>query len=203
MKFEKYFTGYLERAYNLLKNNDEVNLTYCALELRRAIELIIWTQFIAAFRSKISESGMYRFEYSKKLQNHGISIMYELLKKHIRDYADQASRGIIFPQYEFKYGDVPDKKYGEICYIHPKLPTSDYDYLSFILHYEKESIPKKFRTDKKKLLEIYKRLMFLKDHYTSYGYLRVDTNVDNISNNIKKAFKLTNEQFKSFPKSRK
>lgn len=197
MKFKKKFTEYLERAYNLLQHDDDVNLTYCALELRRAIELIIWTQFIDAFRIKISEGGMYHFDYPFKLQNQSIAKMYELLKKHIRDYAAQASRRVVIT-HSSAYGDAPYKKDGDVCYIPPELPTSDYRYLSFILHYEKELDPKKYSPDKKKLLEIYERLIFVKDNYT-YRFLTVSIEVDKILSNIKEAFNLSDDEFRSFP----
>ena len=197
MKFKKKFTDYLERAYNLLQYDEEVNLTYCALELRRAIELIIWTQFIDAFRNKISQAGMYHFDYPLKLQNQSISKMYELLKKHIRDYASQASRRVIIT-HSSANGNAPYKKNGDVCYIPPELPTSDYRYLSFIIHYEKELDPKEYCPDKKKLLEIYERLKFVKDYYT-YRFLTVNVDVDKIIPNIKAAFNLSDKEFRSFP----
>ncbi len=196
MKFEK-LNSYFERAKSLLNSNDEVKLTYCALELRRAIELIIWTQFIDAFRIKISEGGMYHFDYPFKLQNQSITKMYELLKKHIKDYAAQASRRVVIT-HSSAYGDAPYKKDGDVCYIPPELPTSDYSYLSFILHYEKELDPKKYCPDKKKLSEIYERLKFVKENYT-YRFLTVSIDVDKIISNIKETFNLSDEEFRSFP----
>lgn len=197
MKFKIKFTEYLERANNLLQYDDGVQLTYCALELRRAIELIIWTQFIDAFRNKISQAGMYHFDYPFKLQSHSISKMYELLKKHIRDYAVQASRRVIIT-HSSAYGNAPYKKDGDVCYIPPELPTSDYRYLSFILHYEKELDPKEYAPDKKKLSDIYKRLKFVQENYT-YRFLTVSVDVDKIIPNIKSAFNLSDEEFRSFP----
>ena len=196
MKFENLH-NYIERAEILLNSNDEVKLTYCALELRRAIELIIWTQFIDAFRKKISEGGMYHFDYPFKLQNQSITKMYELLKKHIRDYAAQASRRVVIT-HKSATGNAPYKKDGDVCYIPPELPTSDYRYLSFILHYEKELDPKKYSPDKKKLSEIFDRLKFVQENYT-YRFLTVSEDVDKIIPNIKAAFNLSDEEFRSFP----
>lgn len=197
MKFSYKFTEYLKRASNLLQFEDEVNLTYCALELRRAIELIIWTQFVDAFRDKIFQAGMYAFDFPFKLQNKSISKMYELLKKHIRDYAEQATRRVVIT-HSSAYGDAPYKIDGDVCYIPPELPTSDYRYLSFILHYEKEVDLKKYGPDKKKLSEILERLKFVQEHYT-YRILTVNVDIDRIITNIKTAFNLSDDEFRSFP----
>jgi hypothetical protein len=196
MKFKKNFNEYLKRAYNLLQFDDEVNLTYCALELRRAIELIIWTQFKDAFGRIISKSGMYQFDYPFKLQNQSISKMYKLLNKHIRDYEKQASQRTVISLFSAS-GSNPFKKDGDICYIPSELPTSDYHYLSLILHYEKELDPKKFNPDKNKLLAIYERLKFVKENYTIRG-LVAGKEVDDIVKNIKKEFKISDEKFRSF-----
>lgn len=196
MKFKIKFVEYLERASNLLNFDDEVNLTYCALELRRAIELLIWTQFIDAFRNKISQAGMYHFDYPFKLQNQSITKMYELLKKHIKDYAAQASRRVVITHLS-AMGNAPYQKDGDVCYIPPELPTSDYRYLSFIIHYEKELDPKKYCPDKKMLSEIFERLKFVKENYT-YRFLTVNVDVNKIIPNIKELFKLTDEEFRTF-----
>jgi len=195
MKFKK-LANYLERAKLLLESDDEVQLTYCALELRRAVELIIWTQFIDAFRMKLSEGGMYYFDYPFKLQNQSISQMYNLLKKHIKDYASQASKRMVIT-HSSAYGDAQYKKDGEVCYIPPELPTSDYSYLSFIIHYEKELDPTKYGPDKMKLLMIFERLKFVSENYT-YRFLTVNKDLDKIIPNIKKTFKLSDEEFRSF-----
>jgi len=195
MKFFK-ISEYLERAKELLQCDDEVQLTYCALELRRAIELIIWSQFKDAFYQKLSEAGMYYSDYPYKLQNHSITKMYELLKKHIDDYAGGASRRRITTHLSAT-GNGPYIKDGDECYIPPELPTSDYRYLSFILHYEKEIDPQKYQPDKKLLLEIYKRLLFVKGHYT-YRFLTINKDEDKVIQNIKDSFGLTDESFKTF-----
>lgn len=197
MKFRMKFTEYLERANTLLQSEDSVQLTYCALELRRAIELIIWTQFIDAFRDKISQAGMYNFDYPFKLQSQSISKMYELLKKHIRGYAAQANRKVIKTHFS-ACGDAPYKKDGDVCYIPPELPKSDYRYLSFILHYEKELDHGKYEPDKNKLIEIYERLKFVQENYT-YRFLTVSVDTDKIIPNIKAAFNLDDEEFRSLP----
>jgi len=195
MKFKR-LGNYLERAEYLLNSDDEVNLTYCALELRRAIELIIWTQFIDAFRRKISEGGMYHFDYPLKLQKQSIHKMYELLKKHIHDYSYRASRRVVVT-HSSASGNAPLQKDGDVCYIPPELPTSDYRYLSLIIHYEKELDQKKYGPDKIKLVEIYERLKYFKENYT-YRFLTVSIDVDEIIPNIKKAFSLSDDEFKSF-----
>ena len=184
MKFEK-FNAYLDRAENLLDSNEEVKLTYCALELRRAIELIVWTQFKDAFRKEMSEAGMYYFVFSYKLQKQRISKMYDLLKKHIKDYSDKANRRVVTTHYHSYNRNVLNKKDGDVCYIPHELPNSDYSYLSSIIHYEKELDPKEHSPDKRKLWEIFERLKFVKDNYT-YRFLTVSVNVDRIIPNIKK-----------------
>lgn len=195
MKFQK-LNEYLERAEKLLNCDDEVNLTYCALELRRAIELIIWTQFKDAFYLKLSEAGMYHFDYPFKLQKHSISKMYELLKKHIKEYALMGSNRRVITHFSAS-GNAPYKKDGDVCFIPPELPTSDYDYLSLIIHYEKELDSKKYFPDKIHLKDIFNRLKFVKKNYT-YRFMTVNNDIDNIIPNIKKSFKLTDKNFKSF-----
>lgn len=186
MKYKKLIEDYLLRTNDLLKFDDDVRLTYCALELRRAIELIVWTQFIDAFRRELAKLGMYRFDYTHKLQSKSILIMYELLKKHIKEYTDYGSRKVLII---LKSGKA-SKKIG-VCFIPPELPTSDYKYLSNLLHYEKEIVPKEYRPDKAMLKKIYKRIEFVRDNYSRFLVLNKD--VDKIKENLLNNFGLTEE----------
>jgi hypothetical protein len=188
---------YLDRAVKLLEYEDNVNLTYCALELRRAIEFIIWKQFINAFREKIFAGGMYSIDYPIKLQNQSISKMYELLKRHIKNYAVEGSRRV-FTTFLSSYRNGPLIKEAEYCYIPPELPTSDYQYLSLLIHYEKALDPKDCGPDKNKLLQIYDRLDFVYKHFTM-DYLMVNLDVENILSDIKETFKLDDDKFRTFP----
>lgn len=199
MKF-KNFAKCLERASNLLESDDLVNLTYCAVELRKAIELIIWTHFIDAFREYLFKAGMYPFDYSHKLQSKSILKMYKLLKKHISNYAEDGKQRAIYTYWSTTYNDnAQTKKIGKECYIPPELPTSDYRYLSNILHYEKEIVPKGFKPNKKGLVSIYERLKFVDGNYDKFRYLRVDKDIEEIVDNIKKTFNLSDDEIRSFP----
>lgn len=192
MKYKKLIDEYLQRTNDLLKYDDEINLTYCALELRRAIELIIWTQFIDAFRRELAKLGMYRIDYSYKLQSKSILIMYELLKKHIKEYTDYGSRKVLII---LKSGNALNKKLG-VCFIPPELPTVDYRYLSNLLHYEKEIVPKEYRPAKEKLIKIYKRIKFVKNNYSRFLVLNKDIN--KIKGNLLNNFGLTEDSARTF-----
>lgn len=189
MSFNENFSAYLERASNLLKSDNDIDLIYCSLELRRAIELIVWTQFNDAFSNKLFEYGITHLDYHRlKLQEHSISIIYDLLKKHITNYASNASQRNI-TIWSSGGGKYPHKEDGKACYIPPELPTSDYHYLSNILHYEKELSPKDNKPQKKELAKIHKRLMFVKKNYTN-RFLTIDKEIKNIKSNINSAFNL-------------
>ncbi len=192
MKYKILIDDYLLRTNDLLEFDDVVSLTYCALELRRAIELIVWKQFIDAFRTELAKLGMCRFDYTHKLQSKSILIMYELLKKHIKEYADYGSRKVLIT---LKSGNTLDKKIG-VCFIPSELPTSDHKYLSNLLHYEKEIVPKEYRPDKLKLREIYKRIEFVRDDYS--GFLVLNKDVDNIKENLFNCFDLTEDSARTF-----
>jgi len=201
MKFKKNFDEYIKRASNLLQYDDDINLTYCALELRRAIELIVWTQFIDAFRQHLLNAGMYTFDYPFKLQSKSILKMYELLKKHISNYFEDGKQRATYIHWSTTYSDnAQPKEIGKECYIPPELPTSDYRYLSNILHYEKEIVPKDFRPNKKRLTSMYEKLKFVQVNYVNIRYLRVDKDIDEIVDNIKKTFNLSDDEFRSFPR---
>ena len=166
MKYEPLIIGYLSRANDLLNNQDEIALKYCALELRQAIELIVWTQFKDAFQEILLKHNlMFSWDFSIILQPQSIQKMYKLLKRHINDYADSAQEKEVMKSFSSS-GNEPMKEEGRTCYIPGELPNRDYRYLSGILHYEKEFDHKEHAPDSGKLKEILKRLRFVVKNYT-------------------------------------
>ena len=163
----KYFNnlkGYLTRAEKLLYKGDDVSICYCALELRKAIELVVWSQFNSAFRDIINYKTSYSFyDFIFSTQSQSISKMYGMLKKYSHNYVEEANKGTVTIYSE---GTRNIREIGKCCFIPTELPNNDYDYLSKIIHYEKEFLPPNFKIDKDKLREIYKRLIFIQNNYT-------------------------------------
>ena len=162
----KNLKDYLERAERLLSNSDNVSLTYCALELRKAIELVVWTQFKDAFIEFTTSMPLIdKFHFRTGVQPQSISKMYEMLKRYSPNYVEFAQDKMVWT-YRSSYGDAPTREDGKTCYIPGELPNTDYKYLSEILHYEKEFYPQKFKIEHSKLKQIFDRLNFIKDNYT-------------------------------------
>ena len=83
-----------------------------------------------------------------------------------------------------------------ICFIPPELPTSDYNYLSKLLHYEKEIVPEEYRPDRVKLKKIYKRIEFVRENYSRFLVLNKDRN--RIRENLLNSFELTEKTARTF-----
>ena len=200
-RYQKLLTEYLDCADSLLKNDDEVSLTYCALELRKAIELIIWKQFSDAFAEPLSRSGLYRINFSLKLQQQSITKMYDLLKKHIENYAEiaEGQEVVTFftPLGDGPIESAPRIEEGKRCFIPPSLPTCDYRYLSEIIHYENEIDPGKNKPEKLKLKSIYDKIDFVKENYT-FPLMVPHKDIDKIIENFKNIFHFTDEDLRSF-----
>ncbi|MBT7826231.1 MAG: hypothetical protein HN600_06515 [Bacteroidetes bacterium] len=159
-------SGHIDRAKFLLNKKDYISITYCALEMRKAIELVVWSQFYEAFFYKITKLcslGYYDFMISS--QSGSIPKMYALLKKYSPNYVSHAKNNIVLV-YKSSYGDAPLKEDGKVCYIPGELPNSYYKYLSELIHYEKEFVPSGFKVDIFLLKKILKILEWLKDNYT-------------------------------------
>ncbi len=157
--------SYLARAQNLLDFRDEHSICYCALELRKAIEFIVWSQFKDAFFDIVTYKTQYNFfDFILNVQSQSISKMYKMLKKFVPDYV-QIANGRVVTNFSEAYGNAPLKSIGKTCYIDTELPNNDYKYLSEVLHYDKEFLPKSYKIDKKKLKGIYKKLIFIRDNY--------------------------------------
>lgn len=183
----KNLNGYLERAKKLLSKRDEISLTYCALELRKAIELIVWTQFKDAFCDiMVSNTPLDSFDFKEKTQSKSIEKMYEMLKKYSPNYVEYAQTGEILI-FKSASGDGPFREEGKVCYIPGELPKSEYKYLSEILHYEKEFYPKNFIIDYHRLKRILTRLNEIKENYT-LRLMAVDKNIEDIIQDFKEAF---------------
>lgn len=189
-KYQESLSNYLQRAKNFLQKDDEVILKYCALELRKAIELVIWKQFKDAFAQILFlKNGWLSFRFVIMLQDQSVGKMYKLLKKHIPDYVELAENGQVItylPNYGLSEG-------GKMCYIYPSLPTKDYNYLSHILHYEKEIDTAEFKPNMKKLTIIYNRLYFMKMNY-SYPMPCPERNRDKIIDDFKEMFNLSSDE---------
>jgi len=178
---------YLERAKDLLDKKDSVSLGYCALELRRGIELIVWTQFKDAFYDLVTlKTSIDSFKFKEKTQSQSISKMYEMLKKYCPEYSKHAQQKSIWT-FKSSYGDAPSMEVGKTCYIPSELPNSDYKYLSEILHYEKEFYPEGFRIDSTKLRAIHKRLKFIEENYTM-RLMPIQGNQESIIKDFKETF---------------
>ncbi|GJQ61091.1 MAG: hypothetical protein SCALA702_01440 [Melioribacteraceae bacterium] len=179
---------YLNRAQKLLDLSDEVSLTYCALELRKAIELMVWTQFKDVFKTEITNVGLGEFfNPPLKLQNQSISKMYDFLKKHIHNYSNRAANKTVITHKSGFDSDESMTIDGSTCFIQPELVKSDYKYLSEILHYEKEVDPAKFQPSKEKLSQIYNRLKFIEDNYT-FRRIVPNKNMEVLIENFTKTF---------------
>lgn len=169
MKKTKYFdnlNGYLIRAEELLNKSDNVSISYCALELRKAIELIIWSQFKSAFQNIISYKSRFRYyDFIFGTQSQSISKMYDLLKKYSPNYVQHAKDKYVRVFLE-SIGNAPLKEVGKFCFIPGELPNIDYRYLSEIKHYEKEFLPPNNKIDINRLRDIYEKLIFIRDNYT-------------------------------------
>ncbi|NHZ84849.1 MAG: hypothetical protein GWP19_03095 [Planctomycetia bacterium] len=165
-KTTQQFKNYLTRADKLLKIGDNISICYCALELRKAIELIVWTQFLSAFQDIINYKTRYSFyDFIFSTQSQSISKMYDMLKKYVPNYVQEANNETVTGYLE-SFGNAPLNKTGKSCFIHTELPNSDYRYLSEIIHYEKEFLPQNYNIDRDKLRKIYKRLVFIQENYT-------------------------------------
>lgn len=186
MKF-RTLSEYLERAEKLLENDNNVSMSYSALELRKAIELVVWTQFKDAFYEFVStHTSMEILELRYKLQSQSIPLMYKMLKKYCPDYAECAqSRGVW--TFKTSYGNATPTEVGKSCYIPGELPNSDYKYLSEILHYEKEFYPDNFVIESERLKIILDRLKFVKDNYT-YRVMPIQGNNQEIIDEFKAVF---------------
>ena len=174
--------SYLERAAKLLSKADHISLTYGALELRKAIELVVWTQFRDAFIEFITSKSplINKFEFRRNIQPQSISKMYEMLKKYSPNYVEfaQSKRVLTFHEGE------------KICWIPGELPNSDYKYLSEILHYEKEFYPQEFKIERSRLKQIFERLKFIHDNYTIQLMAIKREKEQEILNAFKKEFNL-------------
>lgn len=158
--------GYLTRAKELLKKSDNVSISYCALELRKAIELVVWSQFNSAFQDIINYKTRYHFyDFIFSLQTQSISKMYDMLKRYVPNYIQEANDETV-TGYSESIGNASLKEIGKSCFICTELPNSDYRYLSEIIHYEKEFLPQNYKIDRDRLREIYKRLIFIRENYT-------------------------------------
>lgn len=165
------FKGYLNRAKELLERNDNVSISYCALELRKSIELIVWTQFKNVFLYIFNnKSNVTFFDFIFSFQSESISKMYEMLKKYSPGYSRGAMNKTIY-SHSYTYAKGPLIEEGESCCIPGELPNSNYRYLSELIHYEKEFYPEDFKINKKLLKEIYENLFFLYEHYTYHDLL--------------------------------
>ncbi len=137
MKSTKHFdnfNGYLTRTEELLNKNDNVSISYCALELRKAIELIVWSQFKSAFQNFINYRTRFGFfDFIFGAQSQSISKMYDMLKKYSPNYVQQAKDEKV-DVFSEAFGNAPLKEVGKSCFIHPELPNRDYRYLSEIIH---------------------------------------------------------------------
>lgn len=116
MKSARYFdnfNGYLIRAEELLNLSDNVTTSYCALELRKAIELIVWSQFKSAFQDFISYKTHFGFfDFIFGTQSQSISKMYDMLKKYSPDYVQHANGNVVFGFSE-AHGKAPLKEVGK------------------------------------------------------------------------------------------
>jgi hypothetical protein len=57
--FHNKLSEYLEKSETLLRSLDKIQLIDCVLELKKAIELVVWKQFFDTFSLHLSEHGMY------------------------------------------------------------------------------------------------------------------------------------------------
>ena len=118
--------------------------------------------------------------------------MYELLKKHIKEYTEYGSRRVTFV---LKSGNASNKKIG-ICFLPPELPTFDYSYLSNLLHYEKDIVSPKYKPNKEKLKKIYKRIEFVRNNFS--GFLVLNKSLEKIKDNLLNSFNLTEATARTF-----
>lgn len=162
----KNYYGYLDRAADLLQRQSQVSLTYAALELRKAIEFLIWTQFRETFARIITrQSGLTYYDFIEKTQDRSIKKMYKMLKKHCINYVENAQNKEV-NIFKEGLGNAELQKVGSFSYIPPEFAKSYYSYLSIILHYEKDFYPNDFSIDQGELRKIYDELVWMKDNYT-------------------------------------
>jgi hypothetical protein len=173
--------NYLGTAEELLKNENDRYLYYAALELRKACEALVWAHFEDAFGEILSFTQLPDFKL--RLQSESTFYLYQLLKKHVPQYAEYAKKGITFTISDIDY-------YGNerielsITHIPGELPQDDYRYLSNFLHFEKgyTNIP-----DRDRLQKIHGKIKVVCDNCT--GLFSVHEGHEEIVDDIISRFK--------------
>ncbi len=122
--------------------------------------------------------------------------MYELLKKHIRDYAGRAESDEI-TVYLSATGNGPLIENGKVCFITPSLPTSDYEYLNKIIDCENQEDSEKYKLTSSNLKAIFDKLTFIKKNYT-FPILCPNVDKESILDNFKQQFGFTDKSIRSF-----